>query len=538
MPIAVPTVSEFNALEARVTALEAGTSPPDPPPIDPGTPSPDGTSATEPGTVLVSAALNSFELCDPATGQNPYAIAINGVRDPVTHDVTQLYAKGGIIYQKAGGPWWYAYNDAAGTWSGASDPTRPDVVPPDPGPGPNPPAVGEFVALYTAGRGSSGTWNFGTGNDDELCDAIEAVEREIGCQVQGYGFFSMYGSMDDWPGNYGWAINCMINSRLGSRLRIPVIGVFPYWSNVAPEYYGWNDDRGLQDAANGRWDTMYRNLAKAVHDNGATEAIWRLGYENNQNFMCSAPGWSQQSETLWAHAFERMSSCIRDESAKVGLNSIICFNPTCGRGGHSLEYMTPSAASFDVYAADLYNGMWPDDMADFDNPQKRREYWATMWLGSDHVIQYAQQMGKPLMLPETGAGNRDDGHGKDNDGDFWAFEASDVCEKARGLGVAYWGPMIWDVPASDIHAHFSNNTQPACQSMIHTHVGDQTLVGDMGSAAVSTTATSSIPIPDWDTITAASKAWIEAHPEFVEAMKKRAQDIVERARANNVGMRA
>src|SRR6185312_14595544 len=434
---------------AAIDVLEEGGEvvPPDPPDPTDGEPSPDGTEATAPGVVLVSSGLNTFELVNLPDASRDYGIGYNGTLDQATHHVSRLYAKGGRIYQEAQGHWYVSNDD--GTWNPTSDPTKEDTVPIPPGPDPEPPLVGEFVAVYTTGRGSSGSWNFGTGNDDEMCDAIEAVEREIGRQVQGYGFFSMYGSMDDWPGNYGWAIKCMLDSRLGSRLRIPVIGVFPYWSSVAPEFYGWNDDRALQDVVNGRWDSMYRSLARAVYDAGAREAIWRLAYECNANFMCAAPNWSQESETLWARAFEQMSHCVRDESAKVGLKSTILFNPTLGSASHSLEYMTPSPEAYDVWAADSYNGYWGQaDQA--DNDQARRDYWAKNWLGMEHAIAYAKQYGKPMMLPETGAGARDDGAGKADSANFWHWEAEQMTA-ARAQGIPYWGAMLWDVSPSDGH---------------------------------------------------------------------------------------
>ena len=92
---------QITDLQARVAALEEGAVvPPD------SEASPDGTRATAPGTVLTSAALNTFELCTMADPTLSYGIEYNGPLDGATHNVTELYAKGGKVYQQAGG-WWY-----------------------------------------------------------------------------------------------------------------------------------------------------------------------------------------------------------------------------------------------------------------------------------------------------------------------------------------------------------------------------------------------------------------------------------------------
>ena len=120
MPANVPIMDEFNALEARVAALESGSVTPP----DPTHPSPDGTTATEPGVVLVSAALNTFALYANAP-RGGMGILYNGAPDTTTYNVGKLYCKGGKVYQQetTHGDW-YISNDRGG-WSKTSDPTLP-----------------------------------------------------------------------------------------------------------------------------------------------------------------------------------------------------------------------------------------------------------------------------------------------------------------------------------------------------------------------------------------------------------------------------
>jgi hypothetical protein len=105
--------------------------PVEPPPVDPNA-SPDGATATAPGTVLTSAGGNRFELVAMDNPARDYGIATNGTLDPVTHDVVMLYAQAGAIYQQAADGYWYKSDDHGG-WSGADDPTGgidPPIDPP------------------------------------------------------------------------------------------------------------------------------------------------------------------------------------------------------------------------------------------------------------------------------------------------------------------------------------------------------------------------------------------------------------------------
>jgi hypothetical protein len=529
MPTNVPTTEEFNALEQRVKALEDGAvTPPIDPPIDPpvdGQPSPDGTEATAPGAILMSAALNTFELAEITPAASNYGIKYNGTLDRATHHVSRLYAKGGKIYQEAGG-WWYVSNDD-GNWSSAMDPTtgtggggNGGGIPPQPGDG------SRFVSVYTKTRDAQGMWNFGTGNDAALASALEGWARDCGYTPNSYGFFPLWGSMYDWPGNLGWAVKCM-NDQNFTKGWTPNVGLKPFWNGVPPAYYEWNDINGLRDTANGVYDDVWKGCVTAVKDAGSTKAIWRLGYEDNFSFMTSFCGWDAESQAEWVRAFERMSDMIMEESNRVGLNSIIAFNPSLGRGSAPVENIIPNPAKFHWFAFDFYNGVYPDEPSDWQtNTATREDFWANMYYGMNHHMDYAKQVGKPVAALETGAGLRPDGHGLDEDAFFWHY-SSKAANQARGMGVPYLGAMFWDVPAGDINALFSNNEQPPCQAAVREHLADGTLVGDpQGEVAVATTM--QVKPVQYDK--AAVRKWVEDHPEFIAAMRKRVEDIIAKAR--------
>lgn len=114
----VPTMAEFDALDARVTALENASG---------GlVTSPDGATITTPGVRLIDYELASWEL----TGAGPYQIMKDGTLDPITKGVVKgVIQHNGVFYQLNDKGAWYTQNDA-GHWVQVSDPT---VAPPTSG---------------------------------------------------------------------------------------------------------------------------------------------------------------------------------------------------------------------------------------------------------------------------------------------------------------------------------------------------------------------------------------------------------------------
>ena len=127
MPANVPTKDEFDALAARVTALEKS------PPV--GGPTPDGIYISTPGAApLVDDVGNAYALVlatAPATG---YQITKNKVLDPVTNAVAIIGMSGRKCVQKnSAGNWYQDNNNTTKTntasWQQISDPNAPPVQP-------------------------------------------------------------------------------------------------------------------------------------------------------------------------------------------------------------------------------------------------------------------------------------------------------------------------------------------------------------------------------------------------------------------------
>jgi hypothetical protein len=238
MSVNVPTMDEFNALTARVTALESGgTHPPDPT----KTPSPDGTTVTTIGPAVIDQLLRSFTLVAQDASNKGQQIAINGTRDTRTGLVVKLYAKGQQCYQQnQPGTWYVADGANPPNWNQTQDPTGGSVPPSGDVPpqaaavGYNTLTLGPEVKLGTNWWGYDGA-NLRTNPDGSVTDiggvpnhynahasSTHPVNGQIGGTAFGGGFYAEiewswppptagYQNSDGWPSF--WATTAEADSR-------------------------------------------------------------------------------------------------------------------------------------------------------------------------------------------------------------------------------------------------------------------------------------------------------------------------------------
>jgi hypothetical protein len=466
-------------VDAAIEELR-GTITPEPPE---GQASPDGTTATQPGKVLTSAGRNTFELCTMTDPAQNFGVKFNGVLDAATHHAVKLYAKAGAIYQQAGVEW-YVSTDVPGGWDWTQDPTQPAVPilppiePPEPIHRPEPPAEGygpNLFGCYTQSPGGE-TWNFGNGHDEALLHGIAIFESESGHVVNAYDYFPTWGDQNWWAANLKNMLAAAANYPKGRTL-MPIIGIKMFWANTEPQNYGWNDPRGFTDNINGMWDHVWAGMVDACADTGFTTAIFRISYEHNFSFMCDSPGWDAGAQQLWKQAFEHISAVIRAQAQARGIVGLIAFNPTLGGGSQPVENFAPNPASYDICSTDAYNGFYPPDGMGSDQAA-RDDFWSNTYYGMTHHLNLAKAANRPVMFPEIGAGDRPDGHGKNNDVDFWHWVENSAVKAVRDAGLPMQGLMYWDVPAGDITARFSNGAQPPCMGAVETHTASDAFVGD------------------------------------------------------------
>ena len=151
----VPTTQQFDALAARVTALEEGQPvPPDPPdPPDPNpTPSPSGTYITDTAGKITDSKLRKRTLMQGSAADG-LQIATNDAVDTRTRNVAGLLFFEGIISQTNTAGNWYA-ESATDTWSQIPGDPRVPVAPVVPGsivfnPGTQRPGVGRDGNIVT-----------------------------------------------------------------------------------------------------------------------------------------------------------------------------------------------------------------------------------------------------------------------------------------------------------------------------------------------------------------------------------------------------
>jgi len=135
MPVSVPSADEFNALAARVTALEHGTPPT--PPINQA--SKDGTKATDPSTVLTDDQLDQWRLTAGQTIEWLPHGTTNWLPAGTSAQVTAIEKWKATCYQTSPNPssfgqpgWWAATKVPGNTIAWNDAPGDPSVATPLP----------------------------------------------------------------------------------------------------------------------------------------------------------------------------------------------------------------------------------------------------------------------------------------------------------------------------------------------------------------------------------------------------------------------
>jgi hypothetical protein len=166
-----------------------------------------------------------------------------------------------------------------------------------------------------------------------------------------------------------------------------------WWCGQFGGDYPWRDrlciTRGLclngQDVDDDPGD-VFAKWAKAVHDAGITNPIFRLGHEANGDWY---PWKIEGHEQSWARRFDDAATQIHDSSPDAAVMFCLAADQPVD------NFDMPDSASVDYYAVDLY-----------DLPG-HQEDWGT------HV-QLAAQYDAPLCVPEWGLWAPTGGGGGDN----------------------------------------------------------------------------------------------------------------------------
>ncbi len=282
-------------------------------------------------------------------------------------------------------------------------------------------------------------------------------------------------SISDWVSNASWQAWSDAQS-VDAKDMIPVVGL--PMASIASD--AGTSDSQYQAIAAGDYDSVYKGILQSYVANGYTNLVFRPGWEMNINGPTYA-GDTAQDQADWVAAFQRVYTVLHQEAATLGVNVTVVWNPSATNytNAEALTGLYPGNAYVDAIGADVYSDIYPysdgtnssgqQTYHDWDtgkedtsvaqfiaDPVNRAHYWtypaATKWsndgsgghaLSLDQIIAFAEAQGKPLAIPETGAGNSDAGTDVSDDAAFpqWLAQQLTAAE-AQGEKVDFVN--IWD----------------------------------------------------------------------------------------------
>jgi hypothetical protein len=270
--------------------------------------------------------------------------------------------------------------------------------------------------------------------------------------------------VSQWVGNAQWAATSAAASPAKSAA--PVIAL-PLTSTAS----ALTADQQYQAFASGQYDSTIQGAVQVWAQQGFTTQYWRPGWEMNIPSMPSYAGTDAQTQADWVRAFQHVSAVLHQAGTADGVNVQVVWNPTATNYDPLgvLQNLYPGNASVDIIGADAYADMYPySPLYDWDknngtvdsslaqfiaDPVNRLHYWnypaATPYSldGSDGhnldlqtLLAFAKAQGKPLAVPETGAGNAAGGHDVADDPQWAQWLAQTLQASGDKIGFV----NLWD----------------------------------------------------------------------------------------------
>ncbi len=313
------------------------------------------------------------------------------------------------------------------------------------------------------------------GNPDNSSPANEALfeaqynsfSQLMGTAPQFLDFFlDQNQPVSQWIGNAMWEANSASQSPDAKGLT-PVIAL-PMASTANPSMTA---DQYYKAFTSGQFDSVITGVVQAWAHDGFSTQYWRPGWEMNLTSSVSYAGSDAATQADWVAAFQHISSVLHQAGQANGVTVQVVWNP--GTINYSDAEATtnlyPGNASVDVIGADIYSDMYPynplydwhknDGTIDSSlaqwmaDPVNRQHYWtypaATPYsldgsqghsLSLTDLLQFAKLQGKPLAIPETGAGNSDSGHDVADDAAFPQWLAQTLHASGNQIGFV----SLWD----------------------------------------------------------------------------------------------
>ncbi|MCX7304396.1 MAG: glycosyl hydrolase [Hyphomicrobiales bacterium] len=206
----------------------------------------------------------------------------------------------------------------------------------------------------------------------------------------------------------------------------------------------------LAEGAAGAYDAIFIMTARALIQNGHADAVIRIGWEFNGDWMPWAAVRDPESYKLY---FRRIVGIMRDAP---GQKFRFEWCPNHGRKAMDPTKAWPGDDVVDIIGMDAYAETWGIESM---GPSERFQYYLDQPFGLKWHRDFGREHGKPISYPEWGAGTRPDGHGVGDDPVFIEGMA-DWFDAAQPLYQSYW-----DVQAADYNAQMSNGQFPEASAM-------------------------------------------------------------------------
>nr|MDA8252975.1 Hint domain-containing protein [Rhodospirillales bacterium] len=239
-------------------------------------------------------------------------------------------------------------------------------------------------------------------------------------------------------------------------------------------------DAQFQSIASGQDDSVFKDIVNSYAGQGNADLVFRVGWEMNIAGPTYA-GSTAQDQADWVAAYRHVYTVLHQAAAAAGIAVTVVWNPDTTNYSNvdALTALYPGNAYVDAIGADVYGDMYPyadgtnssgqllyhdwdtgredTSVAQFiADPINRAHYWswpaATEWsndssdghaLSLDQLIQFAEAQGKPLAIPEVGAGNSNAGTDVTDDPTFPQWLAQQI-GAARSAGETIDFVNLWD----------------------------------------------------------------------------------------------
>jgi hypothetical protein len=164
----------------------------------------------------------------------------------------------------------------------------------------------------------------------------------------------------------------------------------------------------LADGAAGDYNQYFTILAQTLVNDGAANAILRLGWEFNGTWY----PWSVASNTDAQNFAEFWRQIVNTMRAVPGQQFKFLWNPNGGGSSSwNLELAYPGSAYVDYIGTDVYDEYWGSPFT----PQASWSNAVTQTWGLNWLTTFAAAEGRPIAIPEWSVDFRTDGHGLGDD---------------------------------------------------------------------------------------------------------------------------